>query len=47
VTPGDSGASLVEYALLLGLIVVVAVGAVILLGNHTANAVNNAANSFP
>ena len=36
----DAGASLVEYALLLGLIAVVAVGALLLLGHNTTNIVN-------
>jgi pilus assembly protein Flp/PilA len=45
----DTGASLVEYALLLALIAVVAIGALVFLGNtvnttlnHVANAINNA-----
>lgn len=37
----ERGASLVEYALLLALIAVVAIGALLFLGNSTANTLNN------
>lgn len=47
----DTGASLVEYALLLALIAVVAIGALVFLGNttnnvlhHVGNAINNTDN---
>jgi Flp pilus assembly pilin Flp len=43
----EAGASLVEYALLLALIVVVAIGVVVIIGNVTSNTINNAANQFP
>ena len=46
----DTGASLVEYALLLALIAVVAIGALVLLGgtvNNMLNNVTNAINSAP
>jgi Flp pilus assembly pilin Flp len=44
----QEGASLVEYALLLALIVVVAIGAIIVIGNVTSNSINNSAqNLFP
>lgn len=45
--PSDAGASLVEYALLLALIVVLAIGALVVIGNVTSNSINNTANSFP
>ena len=47
VRPDQTGASLVEYALLLALIVVVAIGAVIIIGNVTSNSLTNAGNNFP
>ena len=37
----DTGASLVEYALLLALIAVVAIGALTFLGNAVSNTLNN------
>jgi Flp pilus assembly pilin Flp len=40
----ESGASLVEYALLLLLIVVVAVVALTVIGDTTANSLNNSTN---
>ena len=40
----DKGASLVEYALLLALIAVVAIGALIFLGGAVSNTLNNVAN---
>jgi Flp pilus assembly pilin Flp len=43
----QTGASLVEYALLLALIVVVAIAAVIVIGNVTSNSINNAASNLP
>jgi pilus assembly protein Flp/PilA len=46
----DAGASLVEYALLLALIAVVAIGALSLLGtsvSHTLNTVTNAISNVP
>ena len=42
----DKGASLVEYALLLALIAVVAIGALIFLGNTVNNTLNNVANAI-
>ena len=42
---GDDGASLVEYALLLALIAVVAIGALVFLGNSVSNTLNTVANS--
>ncbi len=42
----ERGASLVEYALLLVLIAVVAIGALTLLGHTVANTFNNVANSI-
>jgi Flp pilus assembly pilin Flp len=41
---GDVGASLVEYALLLALIAVVAIGALVFLGHSVNNQLNNVAN---
>ncbi len=41
----DNGASLVEYALLLALIAVVAIGALVFLGNSVSNTLNTVANS--
>jgi pilus assembly protein Flp/PilA len=41
---GDAGASLVEYALLLALIAVVAIGAIFFLGNSVNNQLNKVAN---
>ena len=46
----DTGASLVEYALLLALVAVVAIGALVFLGgsvNNTLNQVANAINTVP
>ena len=40
----DSGASLVEYALLLALIAVVAIGALTFLGNTVSGTLNNVSN---
>jgi Flp pilus assembly pilin Flp len=40
----DTGASLIEYALLLGLIAVVAITALAFLGGTTSNLLNNAGN---
>jgi pilus assembly protein Flp/PilA len=40
----ELGASLVEYALLLALIAVVAIAALIFLGGSTSNQLNNVAN---
>jgi pilus assembly protein Flp/PilA len=42
----ESGASLVEYALLLALIAVVAIGALIFLGHGVNNTLNNIANNL-
>ena len=42
----DTGASLVEYALLLALIAVVAIGALIFLGNTVTNTLNNVASNI-
>jgi len=42
----DTGASLVEYALLLALIAVVAIGALAFLGHAVSNTLNNVANSI-
>ena len=43
---GDAGASLVEYALLLALIVVVCIGAVTYLGNTVGNSISSSASSI-
>jgi len=43
----DTGASLVEYALLLVLVVVIAIGAMVVIGNVTSNSLNNTATTFP
>ena len=43
---GQDGASMVEYALLLGLVAVVAIGALVLLGGSVSNIVNNTGNDF-
>ncbi|MHB1784477.1 MAG: Flp family type IVb pilin [Acidimicrobiales bacterium] len=43
---GDAGASLVEYALLLALIAVVAVGALVFLGHSVSNTLNTVANNI-
>lgn len=43
----ERGASLVEYALLLALIAVVAIGALVLLGHHVANTLNSVNNNLP
>ena len=40
---GETGASMVEYALLLALIAVVAIGALLLLGGGVNNTLNNVA----
>jgi len=42
----DTGASLVEYALLLALIAVVAIGALVFLGNTVNNTLNHVANTI-
>jgi pilus assembly protein Flp/PilA len=42
----DAGASLVEYALLLALIAVVAIGAIAFLGRSVNNTINNVANAI-
>ena len=42
----DCGASLVEYALLLALIAVVAIGALVFLGNSVSNTLNHVANNI-
>jgi pilus assembly protein Flp/PilA len=42
----ESGASLVEYALLLALIAVVAIGALIFLGHGVNNTLQNVANNL-
>jgi pilus assembly protein Flp/PilA len=42
----EAGASLVEYALLLALIAVVAITALVFLGHSVSNALNNVANSI-
>jgi len=42
----EQGASLVEYALLLALIAVVAITALIFLGNTVSNTLNNVANAI-
>lgn len=42
----DVGASLVEYALLLALIAVVAITALVFLGHSVSNALNNVANNI-
>jgi pilus assembly protein Flp/PilA len=42
----DKGASLVEYALLLALIAVVAIGALIFLGGAVNNTLHNVANTI-
>jgi pilus assembly protein Flp/PilA len=42
----ESGASLVEYALLLALIAVVAIGALIFLGKSTSSTLQNVANTI-
>lgn len=43
---GEQGATLIEYALLLALIVVVAVGSVMLLGSSVSNQTNGVGNYF-
>jgi pilus assembly protein Flp/PilA len=43
---GETGASMVEYALLLALIAVVAIGALILLGGGVSHTLNGVANSI-
>lgn len=42
----DEGASLVEYALLLALVAIVAVGALILLGYNVSTTITNSAGQF-
>lgn len=42
----ERGASLVEYALLLALVVVVAIGALVLVGGGTSNLLNNSGQAF-
>ncbi|HLI15245.1 MAG TPA: Flp family type IVb pilin [Acidimicrobiales bacterium] len=42
----ESGASLVEYALLLALIAVVAIGALVFLGHSVSNTLNNVGNNI-
>ncbi len=42
----DTGASLVEYALLLALIAVVAIGALTFLGSSVSSTLNNVANAI-
>jgi pilus assembly protein Flp/PilA len=42
----DTGASLVEYALLLALIAVVAIGALTFLGGTVSNSLNNVGQQF-
>jgi pilus assembly protein Flp/PilA len=42
----ETGASLVEYALLLALIAVVAIGALVFLGHTVSNTLNNVANTI-
>lgn len=42
----EEGASLVEYALLVGLVAVAAIGGMQYLANHTNAALNTAANSI-
>ena len=42
----EAGASLVEYALIVALVAVVAIGAVTLLGKNVSSALNNAAMSI-
>jgi pilus assembly protein Flp/PilA len=42
----DTGASLVEYALLLALIAVVAIGALAFLGHAVSSTLNNVANTI-
>ncbi len=42
----DTGASLVEYALLLALIAVVAIGALTFLGTSVSHTLNNVANAI-
>jgi Flp pilus assembly pilin Flp len=43
---GDGGASLLEYALILSLVSIVALAALRSLGNRAANSLNNAANQL-
>lgn len=45
-TSDESGASLVEYALLLALIAVVAIAALIFLGHAASNTLNSVANNL-
>lgn len=42
----QQGAAMVEYALVLGLVVIVAVSTMLLLGGSVTNAIANTANSF-
>ena len=43
---GEGGASLVEYALIIALVSIVALAALRSLGNRAANSLNNAANQL-
>jgi len=43
---GDTGASLMEYALIAALVVIVAVGALTVLGRNVSNKINNVANAI-
>ena len=43
----EDGASLVEYALLVALIAIVAIAAIILLGNKVSNTLSSAGTSLP
>ena len=45
--PSDGGATMVEYALLLGLIALVAVGAVVLFGDAVLRLFENAISALP
>jgi Flp pilus assembly pilin Flp len=47
ITADQRGASLVEYALLISLIALVAAAAVVLLGGATGDQISSAANLFP
>ena len=42
----EGGASLVEYALLLALIAIVAIGALVFLGHATSNVLNNSSQTL-
>lgn len=43
---GETGASLMEYALIAALVVIVAVGALTVLGKNVSNKINNVANAI-